>query len=143
MAFFLVCQEIFFIFFHKPSRSSWSFRPKYLADPQERADKCPRICYTKTNDMTHRRDVNFMDHIKDELSHLGGMSSNDAFDLLTLGLFPDEEPEEEAPEEEDIVQHVSPLTDIDSLDFYLWVEEGAQAEADRRQNKPSKPPKAE
>ncbi|MFR6380074.1 MAG: hypothetical protein ACLUNZ_09960 [Evtepia sp.] len=24
-----------------------------------------------------------MDHIKDELSHLGGMSSNDAFDLLT------------------------------------------------------------
>ena len=97
-----------------------------------------------------------MDHIKDELSHLGGMSSNDAFDLLTLGLFPDEEPEEEdeaeaigpepdeeAPEEEDIVQHVSPLTDMDSLDFYLWVEEGAQAEADRRQNKPSKPPKAE
>ena len=54
-----------------------------------------------------------------------------------------EEPEEEAPEEEDIVQHVSPLTDMDSLDFYLWVEEGAQAEADRRQNKPSKPPKAE
>ena len=44
-----------------------------------------------------------MDHIKDELSHLGGMSSNDAFDLLTLGLFPDEEPEEEAAEEEDIV----------------------------------------
>ena len=84
-----------------------------------------------------------MDHIKDELSHLGGMSSNDAFDLLTLGLFPDEEPEEEAPEEEDIVQHVSPLTDMDSLDFYLWVEEGAQAEADRRQNKPSKPPKSE
>lgn len=32
---------------------------------------------------------------------------------------------------------------MDSLDFYLWVEEGAQAEADRRQNKPSKPPKAE
>ena len=89
--------------------------------------------------MTHRRDVNFMDHIKDELSHLGGMSSNDAFDLLTLGLFPDEE----AAEEEDIVQHVSPLTDMDSLDFYLWVEEGAQAEADRRQNTPSKPPKAE
>ena len=84
-----------------------------------------------------------MDHIKDELSHLGGMSSNDAFDLLTLGLFPDEEPEEEAPEEEDIVQHVSPLTDMDSQDFYLWVEEGAQAEADRRQNTPSKPPKAE
>lgn len=77
-----------------------------------------------------------MDHIKDELSHLGGMSSNDAFDLLTLGLL-------EAPEEEDIVQHVSPLTDMDSLDFYLWVEEGAQAEAARRQNKPSKPPKAE
>ena len=43
-----------------------------------------------------------MDHIKDELSHLGGMSSNDAFDLLTLGLFPDEEPEEPKadPEEE-------------------------------------------
>ena len=55
----------------------------------------------------------------------------------------DEEPEEEAAEEEDFVQHVSPLTDMDSLDFYLWVEEGAQAEADRRQNKPSKPPKAE
>ena len=54
-----------------------------------------------------------------------------------------EEPEEEAAEEEDIVQHVSPLTDMDSLAFYLWVEEGAQAEADRRQNKPSKPPKAE
>ena len=41
-----------------------------------------------------------MDHIKDELSHLGGMSSNDAFDLLTLGLFPDEEPEEEEEEPE-------------------------------------------
>lgn len=80
-----------------------------------------------------------MDHIKDELSHLGGMSSNDAFDLLTLGLFPDEEPEEEAAEEEDFVQHVSPLTDMDSLDFYLWVEEGAQAEADRRQTQPDHP----
>ena len=73
-----------------------------------------------------------MDHIKDELSHLGGMSSNDAFDLLTLGLFPDEEPEEEAAEEEDLVQHVSPLTDMDSLDFYLWVEEEVDKEAARR-----------
>ena len=63
--------------------------------------------------------------------------------IVSLARAPHEEPEEEAPEEEDIVQHVSPLTDMDSLDFYLWVEEGAQAEADRRQNKPSKPPKAE
>lgn len=77
-----------------------------------------------------------MDHIKEELSKLGGLSSQDAFDLLTLGLLPDEEPEEEPPEEEDFVKHVSPLTDMDSLDFYLWVEEGAQAEADRRQTQP-------
>ena len=79
-----------------------------------------------------------MDHIKEELSKLGGLSSQDAFDLLTLGLLPDEEPEEETPEEEeDFVKHVSPLTDMDSLDFYLWVEEGAQAEADRRQAEPN------
>lgn len=85
-----------------------------------------------------------MDHIKDELAKLGGMSSQDAFDLLTLGILPNEEPEkEEDPEEEDLVQHVSPLTDMDSLDFYLWVEEGAKLEAERRQNTPGKPPKAE
>ena len=78
-----------------------------------------------------------MDHIKEELSKLGGLSSQDAFDLLTLGLLPDEEPEEEPPEEEGFVKHVSPLTDMDSLDFYLWVEEGAQAEADRRQAEPN------
>jgi hypothetical protein len=80
-----------------------------------------------------------MDNIKEELAKLGGLSSSDAFDLLTLGLLPNEEPEEEAePEEEDFVNHVSPLTDMDSLDFYLWVEEGAQAEAERRQDTPKK-----
>ena len=43
----------------------------------------------------------------------GGLSSLDDFDLLSLGLLPqEEEPEEEPPEEE---PRINPLHDMDSL----------------------------
>ena len=60
----------------------------------------------------------------------GGLSSPDDFDLLSLGLLPqEEEPEEEPPEEE---PQINPLHDMDSLEFLLWAEEGARAQIARK-----------
>lgn len=62
----------------------------------------------------------------------GGLTSADDFDLLTLGILPGEEPapEKEAPEEEE--PRINPLHDMDSLEFLLWAEEGAEQEIARR-----------
>ena len=60
----------------------------------------------------------------------GGLSSLDDFDLLSLGLLPqEEEPQEEPPEEE---PRINPLHDMDSLEFLLWAEEGARAQIARK-----------
>lgn len=56
----------------------------------------------------------------------GGLSSLDDFDLLSLGLLPQEE---ETPEEE---PRINPLHDMDSLEFLLWAEEGARAQIARK-----------
>ena len=54
----------------------------------------------------------------------------DDFDLLSLGLLPqEEEPQEEPPEEE---PRINPLHDMDSLEFLLWAEEGARAQIARK-----------
>ena len=54
--------------------------------------------------------------------------SHDGLDLIAAGLGLAEEEEELGGD----------YTNMDSLDFYLWMEEGAQAEADRRQDTPKK-----
>lgn len=60
----------------------------------------------------------------------GGLSSMDDFDLLSLGLLPqEEEPQEETSEEE---PRINPLHDMDSLEFLLWAEEGARAQIARK-----------
>jgi len=51
--------------------------------------------------------------------------SHDGFDLLSLGMIPEEDPAEELAE-------TNPLTDMDSLDFYLWMQEEVDKEAERR-----------
>ena len=51
----------------------------------------------------------------------GGLSSLDDFDLLSLGLLP----QEEEP-------RINPLHDMDSLEFLLWAEEGARAQIARK-----------
>jgi hypothetical protein len=56
-------------------------------------------------------------------------SSADSFDLATLG-FGLGQPEPEEPEEDE--PRINPLHDMDSLDFYLWVEEEAAKEVARR-----------
>ena len=65
----------------------------------------------------------------DEFSkNFGGLSSPDDFDLLSLGLIPDQE-EPELPEESPAI---NPLHDMDSLEFLLWIEEEAEKEIARR-----------
>ena len=67
----------------------------------------------------------------------GGLSSLDDFDLLSLGLLPQEEPPEEEP-------RINPLHDMDSLEFLLWAEEGARAQIARKkaqQQTPENPKK--
>lgn len=60
----------------------------------------------------------------------GGLSSMDDFDLLSLGLLPQEEaPEEEAQEDE---PRINPLHDTDSLEFLLWAEAEAEAQIARK-----------
>lgn len=59
-----------------------------------------------------------------------GLHSPDDFDLLSLGILPqDEEPE---PEDEDDEPRINPLHDMDSLEFLLWIEQEATREQARR-----------
>ena len=59
----------------------------------------------------------------------GGLSSLDDFDLLSLGLLPqEEEPQEEPPEEE---PRIYPRHVMDSLEFVVWAEVGARAQSAR------------
>jgi hypothetical protein len=77
------------------------------------------------------------------------MSSADAFDLASLGFEFGQLPQEEAQDGEDDEPRINPLHDMDSLDFYLWVEEEAAKEVARRkaqaaaQGKPGAEPKTE
>ncbi len=59
-----------------------------------------------------------------------GLHSPDDFDLLSLGILPQEE--EPEPEDEDDEPRINPLHDMDSLEFLLWVEQEATREQARR-----------
>ncbi|HIY32486.1 MAG TPA: hypothetical protein H9833_04475 [Candidatus Evtepia faecavium] len=69
----------------------------------------------------------------------GGLSSMDDFDLLSLGLLPQEE--EAPPEDEE--PRINPLHDTDSLEFLLWAEAEAEAQIARKkaQAQTDAPPK--
>lgn len=69
----------------------------------------------------------------------GGFSTQDDFDLLSLGIIPDEEepaPAEDAEGEGE--PRINPIHDMDSVEFLLWVEEGARQEIARRKAKEAK-----
>lgn len=73
-----------------------------------------------------------------------GLHSPDDFDLLSLGILPQEE--EPEPEDEDDEPRINPLHDMDSLEFLLWVEQEAAREQARRAKEkeasaPAKDPK--
>lgn len=59
-------------------------------------------------------------------------SSADHFDLAAMGfaLAEEEEPEEETAEDD--TPQINPLHDMDSLDFYLWMDAEVEKEAARR-----------
>ena len=59
-----------------------------------------------------------------------GLHSPDDFDLLSLGILPQEE--EPEPEGEDEEPRINPLPDMDSLEFLLWIEQEAAREQARR-----------
>ena len=74
-----------------------------------------------------------------------GLHSPDDFDLLSLGILPQEE--EPEPAEEDEEPRINPLHDMDSLEFLLWVEQEAAREQARRAKEketaaPAKDPQA-
>lgn len=68
-----------------------------------------------------------MDHFSDQFS---GLHSSDDFDLLSLGILPQEDPTPEPEDDEE--PHINPLHDMDSLEFLLWVEQEARNEKARR-----------
>ncbi len=71
-----------------------------------------------------------MDKFPDGVS---GLHSPDDFDLLSLGILPqEEEPEPPADDEE---PRINPLHDMDSVEFLLWVEQEAARELERRSQK--------
>ncbi len=58
----------------------------------------------------------------------------DAFDLAALGFMAlGEEEEDAAPEADDGTPRIPPAHDMDSLDFFLWMEEEVDKEQARRQ----------
>lgn len=74
-----------------------------------------------------------------------GLHSPDDFDLLSLGILPQEE--EPEPEDEDDEPRINPLHDMDSLEFLLWIEQEATREQVRRAKEkggstPTEDPKA-
>ena len=71
-----------------------------------------------------------MDKFPDGVS---GLHSPDDFDLLSLGILPQEEEPEPAAEDEE--PRINPLHDMDSVEFLLWVEQEAARELERRGKK--------
>ena len=74
-----------------------------------------------------------------------GLHSPDDFDLLSLGILPQEE--EPEPEDGDDEPRINPLHDMDSLEFLLWIEQEATREQARRAKEkggstPAEDPKA-
>ena len=74
-----------------------------------------------------------------------GLHSPDDFDLLSLGILPQEE--EPEPEAEDDEPRINPLHDMDSWEFLLWIEQEATREQARRAKEkggstPAEDPKA-
>ncbi len=69
---------------------------------------------------------------------LGDIFSADAFDLAALGLMNDLGEEEAAGPEDDGTPRVAPAHDMDSLDFFLWMEEEVDKEQARRQAEKAK-----
>ena len=59
-------------------------------------------------------------------------SSADHFDLAAMGFALAEEEAAEAEADEDEIPQINPLHDMDSLDFYLWMDEELEKEAARR-----------
>ena len=71
-----------------------------------------------------------MDKFPDGVS---GLHSPDDFDLLSLGILPQEEEPEPAADDEE--PRINPLHDMDSVEFLLWVEQEAARELERRSKK--------
>lgn len=70
-----------------------------------------------------------MENFPDEA--LSELFSADAFDLAALGLM-DMGAEEAAPPEDDGTPRISPAHDMESLDFFLWMQEEVDKEQARR-----------
>ena len=71
-----------------------------------------------------------MDKFPDGVS---GLHSPDDFDLLSLGILPQEEEPEPAADDEE--PRINPLHAMDSVEFLLWVEQEAARELERRSKK--------
>lgn len=70
---------------------------------------------------------------------LGDLFAADAFDLAALGLMDmDMDTGAELPQE-DGSPHVAPAHDMESLEFFLWMEEEVDKEQARRQAKKNQP----
>lgn len=68
---------------------------------------------------------------------LGDLFAADAFDLAALGLM-DMDTGAELPQD-DGNPHVAPAHDMESLEFFLWMEEEVNKEQARRQAKKNQP----
>lgn len=68
---------------------------------------------------------------------LGDFFAADAFDLAALGLM-DMDTGAELPQD-DGNPHVAPAHDMESLEFFLWMEEEVNKEQARRQAKKNQP----
>ena len=71
----------------------------------------------------------------------GGLHSPDDFDLLSLGLVPGQEEQAETADQDE--PRITPLHDMDSLEFLLWVEQEAEREMARRKGQAAEPAPAQ